>query len=76
LANIIGFIDNSGKVVVTPRYDITSDSREGMTMVALKGKWGVLNKEGREVVKPKYAAATGYFSEGLAGVKIGFSTDA
>ena len=51
------------------RYDFAGDFSEGFAEVKLNGKYGFIDKTGREVIPCKYEAA-GEFSEGLAAVKL------
>ena len=53
------------------KYDIVDDFEEDLTRVRslLNGKWGLVNKTGKEVVEPKYDAI-GPFSQGLAKVQL------
>lgn len=51
----VGFINNSGDVVLEPFYSDASDFYNGYARVAdSHGKWGLLNNEGNEAVPPKY----------------------
>ena len=55
------------------KFDFVFPSSDGLAMVNLggyPGKWGFIDKSGREVILLKYDAA-GSFSEGLAYIKIG-----
>ena len=65
----IGFINTSGKEIVSPKYTSAQDFSEGLAVVELNGKYGFINTQGKEVIKPKYEDALS-FSEGLAAVKI------
>ncbi|MEO4052439.1 WG repeat-containing protein [Solibacillus sp. CAU 1738] len=65
----IGFINTSGKEIVSPKYTSAKDFSEGLAVVELNGKYGFINTNGKEVIKPKYEDALS-FSEGLAAVKI------
>lgn len=47
---------------------------EEMAEVELDGKWGFVDKTGREIIPPKYDSV-GPFSEGLAVVRMGTSTN-
>jgi len=70
----IGYIDNTGRLVIPPRFTKAHDFSEGMALVRIdpteSGKYGFIDHTG--------AAVTGYqfdkahdFSEGLAAVLVG-----
>ncbi|HXH19707.1 MAG TPA: WG repeat-containing protein [Chitinophagales bacterium] len=65
-----GYIDKSGKVIITCKYDFAKDFREGLAAVQLNGKWGFIDKTGKEVIPFQYEDANS-FSEGFAAVKSG-----
>lgn len=51
-----GYIDSEGNVIVDYIYDdATEQNRFGYVAVQKNGKWGALDKEGQEVIKPKYS---------------------
>ena len=52
-----------------PKYNAVLYFSEGLAGVELKGKWGFIDKSGKEVVPLKYEDVTG-FKEGLAAVKL------
>ena len=62
----------TGKVVMEAKYDEIYTFSEGLAMVAGQGKYGFVDKAGREVIAPQFAEATA-FSEGLAAVSDGES---
>ena len=55
----------SGKLLKEKGYEAIEDFHEGLAKVKKDGKWGYINKEGREVIPCKYNSVE-YFSEGLA----------
>ena len=64
-----GYIDKKGRVVIPfNRYDNTTDFSEGLAAVKKDGKWGFVNKKGKEVIPLKYKFA-GSFDKGLARVE-------
>ena len=69
-----GFIDKSGKEVIPCRYDGAYNFCEGLAKVELDGKYGFIDKSGKEVIPCKYDNILyhepGYFSEGLAEVRL------
>jgi len=68
-----GFKDESGRVVIEPKYDYVTVHSEGLARVAEhkngKDKWGFIDKSGRYAIEPKYDYVTVH-SEGLAGVEV------
>ncbi len=69
-----GFIDETGKEVIPPKYDLVGNSelygqiREGMASIKLNGKYGFVDKTGKEIVATRYDWVE-EFSEGLAAVE-------
>ena len=57
----IGYIDASGKIIITPRFDEFANSsflgrfENGVAIVRYKGKMGVIDKTGKFVVKNIYS---------------------
>ena len=75
--NKIGYIDKTGKLVISPRFDKgfvnevnlnDVEFSDGLAAVNVKGKWGYIDKTGTVVIKPIYLVAWP-FSEGLAEVR-------
>lgn len=63
-----GYIDNKGDIVIKPQYDYARDFEDnGLAVVEVRGKSGVINESNNFIVEPKYETITG-FSEGLAQV--------
>lgn len=65
-----GFIDLSGKTVITPQFEYADVFAEGLAKAKMNGKWGFINKLGTFVTKPEFDDVEA-FSEGLAKVKVG-----
>ena len=63
----IGFIDQTGQVVIEPRFADVQSFAEGLAAVKVGDRWGYINKTGQIVIEPKFQAAQS-FSEGLAAV--------
>ncbi len=55
--------------VIEPRFTHAGPFSEGLAAVAIYGKWGFIDKEGKCVIPYRYEY-TGRFSEGLAVVKL------
>ncbi|WP_170880351.1 WG repeat-containing protein [Paenibacillus odorifer] len=53
---------------IEPQYDYASDFHEGLAGVERDGKWGFIDKTGKEVIAPQYDYARS-FNEGLADVR-------
>lgn len=67
----VGFIDNSGTLVVKPQFSDSGRYSEGLAPVEFSdGKWGYIDKNGSIVIKPSFDWAL-IFREGLALVQIG-----
>lgn len=68
-----GYIDFANVDAVPFRYDGASAmNADGLALVKLDNKWGVVDKTGAYIVPPKFDDATA-FSEGLSFVKLGVS---
>lgn len=63
-----GYIDSTGKQVISPKFDLANSFSEGLAAVKVKDKCGYINKLGKAVVKRRFSACAD-FSEGLAAVK-------
>lgn len=64
----IGYIDQTGKVVVPPRYESGgTDFSEGLVQVKERGKWGYIDARGQVAIPPRFDAADD-FQAGLAPV--------
>jgi hypothetical protein len=67
-----GFMNRSGQVAVSPRYDDVGDFAEGLAWVKRDGKCGYVDPNGREVIPPQYYTYTNaWFSEGMAAICVG-----
>ena len=62
-----GYKDNSGKIIIQPKYDYAWSFSEGLGRVKQNGKWGYIDNTGKVVVELKYDDTRG-FSEGLSAV--------
>jgi hypothetical protein len=67
--NLYGYKDSTGKVVVSPSYELAYPFTEGMAAVRIAGKYGYLDESGKEIVTPKYDF-TWRFIGGFATVKL------
>ena len=71
----VGFIDKTGKVVISPQFDsaLTEDDvtfREDLAAVQIGDKWGYIDKKGKFVIQPKFNFTPSLFHDGLAQVII------
>lgn len=74
LKSKIGYIDNTGKIIIEPKFDYGWKFSEGYACVVVNGKTGFIDESGRYLVKPQFNSAYGCyteFSEGFASVSIG-----
>ncbi|HEV2861439.1 MAG TPA: WG repeat-containing protein [Pyrinomonadaceae bacterium] len=60
-----GFINQTGTVVIEPRFQNVLDFSEGVAGVQVADKWGFMDEEGRVVIQPAYESVNP-FSEGVA----------
>lgn len=65
-----GYVDSSGKTIITAQFEEARPFSEGLAAVKQAGLWGFIDKKGKALIGPKYEDAYG-FSEGLAAVKQG-----
>ena len=66
--NTFGNSSVLGLNVCLDKYDCVCDFEEGLAAVCLNGKWGFIDKTGKEVIPLKYDFAYGFFG-GLAQVE-------
>ena len=64
-----GYIDQYGRVVIPPQFDMTSDFHEGLALVSKDSLLGYIDEFGHFVIPPKFARAKS-FSDGLAPVSL------
>jgi len=65
-----GFRDTrTDKIVIEPKYDLTTPFHEGLAAVRINYKWGFIDKTGKWIIEPKYDDV-GAFSGGVAAVEI------
>jgi hypothetical protein len=62
-----GYIDQSGKTVISPHFDLPGGFSDGLAAVMIDKKWGYINRTGAFVVKPQFSTAKP-FHNGLAQV--------
>ncbi|MBZ0198849.1 MAG: WG repeat-containing protein [Ignavibacteriaceae bacterium] len=72
-ANLYGYINNKGKILIKPEYEEAEAFSEGLAAVkAVLGtgerKWGYIDKNGKKVIDFIYTNKPGNFAEGKAQV--------
>ena len=65
-----GFMDRSGKTVITPQFDSTDGFSEGLAAVKIGTKWGYINTKGMVVITPQFDIGN-RFRYGRAEVQLG-----
>jgi len=68
-----GFIDKTGKGVITPRFSNVHDFSEGLAAVQLRDKWGFVDPTGKMVIEPQFDYAYGFWN-GLSRVEVGIES--
>ena len=63
-----GFIDKTGKEVISTQFQKVGGFSESLAMVHINARWGFIDKIGNIVIKPQYDTAYS-FSEGIAVVE-------
>lgn len=61
-----GFIDKTGNVVITPKFDEIMPFSEGLALVVLNHKKIFIDKTGKVVIEPKNFEPINNFTDGLA----------
>jgi len=49
-----GFIDESGEIVIEPKFDYVASFHRGLARVGMNGKYGFIDESGEIVIKPKF----------------------
>ncbi|MFK7951377.1 MAG: WG repeat-containing protein [Ekhidna sp.] len=60
-----GFVDKTGKLRISNRYDGVHTFNEGLVSVQLRNKWGFIDKEEKLIIQPYYDQYSS-FNKGLA----------
>jgi len=66
-----GYIDQTGSVVISPRFDQCWSFSEGLAGVELQHKLGFIDETGSLVVRPQFPWYPQYFKEGFAPISAG-----
>ena len=64
-----GYIDESGKLITSARFDEAGDFCEGLARVSGDGGYGFIGRDGKFVVRPQFREASD-FSRGVALVRL------
>ena len=65
-----GYIDRTGKIVITLKFEGANEFHEGLALVTANGKKLFIDTTGRIMIKPDFDIVDD-FSEGLAAVNVG-----
>ncbi len=49
-----GYLDTLGNVMVSPKYDFARDCVNGVSIVLKENKWGVVSKDGQQLLECKF----------------------
>ncbi|SRR5260370_25978904 len=60
-----GYIDETGRVEIEPRFDNWTEFSEGLAAVSVDFEWGYIDKTGKWAIPPQFAVGRP-FSDGLA----------
>ncbi|MDY4112430.1 MAG: WG repeat-containing protein [Roseburia sp.] len=61
-----GFINTSGEVVISPKYDDAKSFSNGLAAVKIDGLWGYIDDTSAERIEPQYLSCTSFTEEGTA----------
>ena len=64
-----GYIDRTGKIVISPQFDDAWSFSGGLAEVKVAKKWGYIDRTGEIAIKPQFDEVSP-FAEGLAKVKV------
>src|ERR1017187_9240722 len=56
----LGFIDRTGKVGISPRFDKVNEFQEGVAVVWIGSKAGYIDVSGNLVIQPQYSSASDF----------------
>lgn len=70
-ADLWGFCDENGEIIIQPKYDAAKSFSNGLASVSKDGKWGYINSKGEVVIDYTFDAAGDFNSEGCAYVSDG-----
>jgi hypothetical protein len=61
-----GFVDRTGKLVIPATFGAAEPFSEGLAAVQIGGRWGFIDKQGKQVIAPRPARYVGAFEKGIA----------
>lgn len=61
-----GFIDSTGKLIISNRFDNANEFQQGLACTKTLGKWGIIDKKGAYISKGRYEKFLYSFTEGIA----------
>src|SRR5215813_6246353 len=64
-----GYINQSGAMVITPKFDLVGSFSEDLAPVSVNNLWGYIDKAGKIVIEPRFDYASS-FSKGIARIEI------
>jgi len=69
-----GYIDKSGKYLISPQFGAAAHFSDGLAAVRVgdseTGKWGYIDRTGKYLLKPQFDEARAFGKDGLARVRI------
>lgn len=66
-----GYMDVQQNIKIEPIYQRIHDFEDGKARVKLDGKWGIIDTNGKYVLKPKYDNISSFDANGLAVIQYG-----
>jgi|BioPla2DNA2_1021312.scaffolds.fasta_scaffold21978_2 tetratricopeptide (TPR) repeat protein len=69
IGNLWGFVDNTGTMIIEPRYDDARAFTNGLAPVKIDNAWGYITKDNELVIPAKYEDAKNFTNKGAACVK-------
>lgn len=66
-----GFVDNSGKVVIEPKYEEARSFSNGLAAVKMNGKWGFIDGAGSMKIEPQFFDAKDFNEKGSCFINTG-----
>ena len=63
-----GFKNESGQIIIAPKYDRVYDFYGGLAIVSLDKKYGFINQSGKEIISIKYQGAD-HFKEDMTRIQ-------
>ncbi len=64
------FIDKEGRCVISGKFEQVTSFSEDRAGILVNGKWGLIDRTGKQVLPPSYSSQIHPFHEGLAAVEL------